>query len=175
MAGTGNDHLIRSRKGIDGQHPQRRHGIQDYCIIGIPHQLQELPQNRLPAHGVYQCDFHARQFYVGRDQVHPFLMPEDSVTLRQGGIIDDAAQYVGQRDLKPVRLLVPQACCHRTLGVHVDQEHFPSLTGKPYAKTDTCDGFGASAFLVTYCIHSRCHIHTSPLTRTVRPPISTFP
>ena len=50
--------------------------IWEYCPL---HSIQVLPQNGLPAHGVYQRHFHAGELNVGGHQVNALRVVQDTL------------------------------------------------------------------------------------------------
>ena len=83
-----NQNTIRRHQGINGYHPQRRHGIQQNKIISFPNLVNILPQNRLPAHHIHQGGLHACQFDICRKKIHALLMVKNPLTWFPGVIID---------------------------------------------------------------------------------------
>ena len=75
----GNDHFIRSSQGIDGQHTQGRAAVQQNHIVAVTDAVQIVPQDRLPAHGIYQRDLQARQLDVSGEKVNALRMMNNAL------------------------------------------------------------------------------------------------
>ena len=63
---------------VDGQHTQGGAAVQENDVILFLDATQALPQDGLPAHGVYQGDLHAGEFNICGEQVNPLQMVEDA-------------------------------------------------------------------------------------------------
>lgn len=50
----GDNHAVRSGQGIDGQHTEGRHTVDERIIVAVCYRGQILPQYRFTAHGVDQ-------------------------------------------------------------------------------------------------------------------------
>ena len=65
----GDNHAVRRSQGVDGQHTEGRHTVDERVIVAVCHGGQILPQHRFTAHGVDQRDLQCRQLDIGGDKV----------------------------------------------------------------------------------------------------------
>ena len=87
------DDPIRCRKGVDGQHAQRRHAVDEDVIIRLAVVVQHIFQRGLAAHGVDQGHLHAGQRNVRR---------QDTTALRRSFVKEHKVEvYIGDRTFIP--------------------------------------------------------------------------
>ena len=92
-----NDHAVLRSQGVDGQHTQRRHTVDERVIVAVCHRRQVLPQHRFTAHGVDQRDLQCRQLDIGGDKVDAGLVVQDTLTRGDGLLRDDLLHQGGER------------------------------------------------------------------------------
>ena len=139
---------VGSRQRIDREHTQGGLAVdQDMGILSLE-RVQILPQDSLSAHGVHQGDLHAGELDVGRHQVNPLRVMQDTLARAQRLVHQNTAHHVGQGKGQLVRLGVAQADGQAALRVPVDQQHFlPGLCQPdPQVRTGGC--LANAAFLV---------------------------
>ncbi len=144
----GNDHFIRSSQGIDGQHTQGRAAVQQNHIVAVTDAVQIVPQDRLPAHGIYQRDLQARQLDVSGEKVNALRMMNNALVGGLRLIRNDTPQDFSHRILHLVRTLIAQAGGQRTLGIYISQENAFTLTRKTNSQIDRRYGFAYTGSMV---------------------------
>ena len=91
------NHAVRRSQGVDGQHTEGRHTVDERVVIAICYCGQILPQYRFPAHGVDQRDLQCRQLDIGGDKVDAGQMMQDALTGGDGLLRDDFLHQGGER------------------------------------------------------------------------------
>ena len=82
-------HTVRCYQGIDGDHSQRRHTINQDIIISGFYPVQVQAKHLLPAHNIYKGSFQSGKFDVGRNKVNPFLMVDNPLSRLHILVIDN--------------------------------------------------------------------------------------
>ena len=144
----GNENAVRSCQGVDGQHSQRRHTVDENVIIVSSNGFQILFQDGFPAQGVYQRYLHAGKGDVGGQQVNALRMRKDSVRWLKRLVQQYLFEQVCQSDFQLVRLGISQADGQGSLGIAVHQQHLFPAVRQPDAQVRGRCGFAHSAFLV---------------------------
>ncbi len=88
--------------------------------------VQILPQNRFPAHSVYQRHLHAGQLNIRRHQVHALRVAQNPLAGADRLIGQDAAHCVREGKGQLIRLGIAQADGQAPLRVPVNEKHFLS-------------------------------------------------
>ena len=111
---------------VDGEHTQG--GLAVYEDMGILplYTVQILPQNRFPAHSVYQRHLHAGQLNIRRHQVHALRVAQNPLAGADRLIGQDAAHCVREGKGQLIRLGIAQADGQAPLRVPVNEKHFLS-------------------------------------------------
>ena len=89
MCLNGYQYTIRRSQGVNGQHSQGGHTVQQDEVIRLADFVQHLPQNCFPAHHVHHGRFQTSQFNAGREKIYAFLLVQDTFILRNGFIQDN--------------------------------------------------------------------------------------
>ena len=91
------DHAVRRSQGVDGQHTERRHTVDERVIVAVCHRRQVLPQYRFTAHGVDQRDLQCRQLDIGGDKVDAGRVVQNALAGSDGLLCDDFLHQCGER------------------------------------------------------------------------------
>ena len=131
----------------EGKTTPPKHFTEDMGILSLE-RVQILPQDSLSAHGVHQGDLHAGELDVGRHQVNPLRVVQDTLARAQRLVHQNTAHSVGQGKGQLVRLGVAQADGQAALRVPVDQQHFLPGLCQPDSQVGTGRCFANAAFLI---------------------------
>ena len=93
----GDDHAVRRSQGVDGQHTEGRHTVDERVIVAVRYRGQILPQYRFTAHGVDQRDLQCRQLDIGGDKVDAGRVVQNALTGGDGLLCDDLLHQSGER------------------------------------------------------------------------------
>ena len=93
----GDNHAVRRGQGIDRQHTQRGHTVDERVIVAVCHGGQILPQHRFTAHGVDQRDLQCRQLDIGGDKMDAGRVVQNALTGGDGLLRDDLLHQSGER------------------------------------------------------------------------------
>ena len=93
----GDNHAVRSGEGIDRQHTQRGHTVDERVIVAVRYRGQILPQYRFTAHGVDQRDLQCRQLDIGGDKVDAGRVVQNALVGGDGLLRDDLFHQGGER------------------------------------------------------------------------------
>ena len=93
----GDNHAVRRSQGVDGQHTEGRHTVDERVIVAVCHGGQILPQHRFPAHGVDQRDLQCRQLDIGGNKMDAGLVMQNALTGGDGLLRDDLFHQGGER------------------------------------------------------------------------------
>ena len=93
----GDNHAVRRGQGVDGQHTERRHTVDERVIVAVCHGGQILPQHRFTAHCVDQRDLQCRQLDIGGDKMDTGRVVQNALTGGDGLLRDDLLHQSGER------------------------------------------------------------------------------
>ncbi len=93
----GDDYAVRRSQGVDSQHTEGWHTVDERVIVALCHGGQILPQHRFTAHGVDQRDLQCRQLNIGGDKVDAGRVVQNALTGGDGLLCDDFLHQGGER------------------------------------------------------------------------------
>ena len=153
------DYAVCCRQRIDGQHPQRRHTVDDDAVVVLPIAGKHLLQDGFAAHCIHQRHLRSRQRDVSRQQVNSLRMMQYALARRNRDIVHDLGHQVCDCGRKLIRLLIAEADGHAGLRVSVHQQHLFSFPCHRCPYVDAAGRFRYPSFL----IYSRKHRGIHPL------------
>ena len=133
----GDEHIVRSRQGIDDQHPQRRAAVQQHIIVTSLDVLQIALEHGFPAHDIDQPHLHRRQSAVGRNEVKALGVVQNFRVLRPALVLHDGVHLLGQGIGQVVGPALTQHLREISLRVHIHQQDLPAIHNQP--RTDAID------------------------------------
>ena len=106
----GNQHIVRSGKGIDDQHTEGRATVQQHIVIVFFDTFYILAQHRFPAHGIDQPHLHSGQGAVAGDKIKALIVMQDLCVIFDAdtgyNVVHNIAQ--SQRQLMRFRGSIPK-------------------------------------------------------------------
>ena len=147
----GNQHIIRSRKGVDDQHTEGRVAVEQHIVVGLLDTVHIAPQHRFPAHDVHKAHFHSRQGAVCRDKIKALMVAQDFRVAAVFRICHNVIQRVAKRYRQVVGLSLSQHFGEIALRVNINQQDIFSVHGQPCADVIHAGAFPNAAFLIGYC------------------------
>ena len=91
----GDEHIVRSRQGVDDQHPQRRAAVQQHIVVTSLDALQIALEHGFPTHNIDQPHLYRRQSTVGGNEVKALRVVQNFRMLRPALVLHDGVHLLG--------------------------------------------------------------------------------
>ena len=139
--------LISRRKRIDGQHSQRRAGINQNIIIFLPERIQDLRQDLFRSHFQPQLCVRHRQINRRRNKIYAVLCPDALLHGRKFFILYRCHHQMTDGIFQFPCIFNPITGRQIRLAVKIYSQHFLSLFPQRVCKVQGGGGFPHPAFL----------------------------
>ena len=123
------NHAVRRSQGVNRNHAQGRHTVNENHIIVLLGFIDIGPQSKFPAHGVDQAHFQRGQLDVGGHKVYALAVVQNALIRGEWLIPDHLFHDGGQGGGQAVLVLPAQAGGEVALGVCVNEQHLFPQTG----------------------------------------------